>query len=161
MAALPAARGFAYNASGKHHDGWRSRSEHQRPGPATYAWWAYSWDGVGSFGLCPARYVRTFKMAGDVQGEWRMYVEALWLLNYNMLIEITGATDVVPTNVLEFMAANPNVYVEASWTTLFEFESYVTDARVYPLKPDKLVMPNMGDDAQGVVLVGLWLRIYK
>ena len=76
MSALPAPRGFAYNKQGQHHDGWRKRAEHARPGDATYAWFAYEWDHMGMFGRCPARYVRVYKEHGDVHGDFRRYLEA-------------------------------------------------------------------------------------
>ena len=101
-------------------------------------WTAYSWDNVegrSGGGRAPARMVRCFQMPGDAFGQYRMFAEVVWCLNYPQLFNVDSEMDEkLPPGLVEFMKKDSRAYVETSWTQLIEFESAITDAEVHPVQ---------------------------
>ena len=91
--------------------------------------------GVSGSGRCPARIVRSYQMPGDAYGQFRMYVEAVWCLNYLQLLNVDPDVDEkLPAGLVEMMKKQPRMYIETSWRQLLEFEAVVTDAEVNPVQ---------------------------
>ena len=87
---VPVPRGFGIQPDGAN-AGWRDRSEHFRAGGGTFSWVAFRWDNVegrSGGGRCPVRIVRSYQMPGDAYGQYRMYVEGVWCLNYLDLLNV-------------------------------------------------------------------------
>ena len=130
---VPVTRGFGIQPNGAN-AGWRGRSEHFRAGGGTFSWVAFNWDkvhGGSGRGRCPARIIRSYQMPGDAFGQYRMYVEAVWCLNYLQLLSVDPDLDEkLPPELVEMMKKDGRIYLESNWKQLLEFESVVTDAEV-------------------------------
>ena len=115
---VPVPKGFGIQPSGAN-AGWRKHSEHFRSGGGMFSWVAFNWDnvmGVSGSGRCPARIVRSYQMPGDAYGQFRMYVEAVWCLNYLQLLNVDPDVDEkLPAGLVEMMKKQPRIYIESSW----------------------------------------------
>ena len=71
--------------------------------------------GVSGSGRCPARIVRSYQMPGDAYGQFRMYVEAVWCLNYLQLLNLDPDVDEkLPAGLVEMMKKQPRMYIETT-----------------------------------------------
>ena len=138
---VPVPQGFGIQAGGTN-AGWRQRAEHFRAANGTYAWVAYNWDNVlgnSGSGRAPARIIRNYQMPDDSFGQYRMFVEGVWCLNYYQLLEIDPDVDEkLPAGLVVMMKKDASIHIESNWKVLLKFESVITDAEVRPVRETEI-----------------------
>ena len=138
---VPVPQGFGIQAGGTN-AGWCQRAEHFRAANGTYAWVAYNWDNVlgnSGSGRAPARIIRNYQMPDDSFGQYRMFVEGVWCLNYYQLLEIDPDVDEkLPAGLVVMMKKDASIHIESNWKVLLEFESVITDAEVRPVRETEI-----------------------